>query len=1189
MSPTTSSTTSRSILDPEALPRAQTLHSRDAAAKEDTTGAGPSHDQYLELFDRDWYLATNLDVAAADLDPLVHYLADGAAEGRDPHPLFDTSWYLEQNPDVAAAGRNPLVHYLADGAAEGRDPHPLFDTIGYYDAYIEALGQSGLDPLSHYLSDSGQSQGTNPNRYFHRNWYLEAYPEVVHAGIDPLAHYHRIGASEGKDPSPLFQTSYYATTYPDVMDAGLSPLVHFLLAGEAEGREPRDPRRTAVQVPSAPPPYADWLGRRRLSDARASLQKRLSANFITKTVISLVVPVYKVDADVFDALIASVRAQTYPNWELCIAVAYLDDERLLSTINGAAAVEARIKVRFLPENRGISHNSNDAFELATGSFVALLDHDDALPPEALFEMAQAIEHNDGDLFYSDKDALSSDGAHHFNPLFKAAWSPETMLSANYLTHFNVIRRDFIERVGGWDPATDGAQDWDLFLRVAAAGARIRHLPKVLYHWRHVESSVAARGLAAKPYAASGQLAAIRRWLHNQGWTTAEPFFTPEGYIRIRWSESWRPTVAIVLFGKGGTEVQWRMRVDNSQLAPGTEVRHGGPTLESLSHTIAATTADIIVIAPAAMSPMTADWLAELVGPLENDEISAVCGKALDSQGRIHDAGWICNDGAWQPIFRGAEPFTYSTFGSAHWFRNYGAASLNGLAFRKSDFLRVGGLRPGQRPDIELSRALHIASGSKPQGRIVYNPFATSVVAPDQSFEQWWNIVSLTEGVNQPIPDCPAEPDPYFNINLALGQDGVPVLRSALPPVRPLSHDYEAEAAYFGNALDIDFNNSRPVVATESFGCRPTRIGWILPHFTMPFYGGLMTILRCADYLRQKNVVPVIIGLDTKKADSLRSSIALAFPALAADAEIHAIRSDEDINALGIAPLDGAVCTLWTTAFILQKMANVHQKFYFVQDYEPLFYPAGTTSSLVEATYRFGFHGICNTEPLKHLYEVFGSTADFFNPAVDTDIFHARGRVEKSDNDPVTVFSYARPGHPRNCFELLGPALAEVKRRFGQTVQIFTAGADWRPSDHGLAGAVEHLGLMPYAVTADLYRACDIGLVAMATCHPSYLPFELMATGAVVCTNFNRHTSWLLQHQKNCCLFELAKTPIADALSSLISNPGLRRELSARGLETIQQGYGNWDTSCAQVHAIMIEKFGSAGQNRPLEVPSVQQW
>src|SRR5215471_20910549 len=148
------------------------------------------------LFDAEWYLAQNPDVAAAGINPLVHYLRHGPADGRDPNALFDTKWYLAQNPDVAAEGINPLVHYLQNGAGEGRDPSPLFDT----------------------------------------NWYLAQNRDVAAAGINPLAHYLRIGGVEGRYPSPSFNAGWYLAHYPDVAATGIPAAVHYRLYGMLEGR-----------------------------------------------------------------------------------------------------------------------------------------------------------------------------------------------------------------------------------------------------------------------------------------------------------------------------------------------------------------------------------------------------------------------------------------------------------------------------------------------------------------------------------------------------------------------------------------------------------------------------------------------------------------------------------------------------------------------------------------------------------------------------------------------------------------------------------------------------------------------------------------------------------------------------------------------------------------------------------------
>ncbi|WP_426315139.1 glycosyltransferase [Methylobacterium fujisawaense] len=210
-----------------------------ALDQHNSVNAASVKNRIRRLFDAHWYLAINSDVAAAGLDPFEHYLSDGAAEGRDPHPLFDTSWYLAQNPDVAASGRNPLEHYLSDGAAEGRDPHPLFDT-SWYLAQNPDVAASGCNPLEHYLSD-GASEGRAPHpqrRLFDEPWYLASNSDVAAAGLDPLKHYLFEGAAEGRDPHPLFDTSWYLDQNPDVAASGRNPLEHYLSDGAAEGRDP---------------------------------------------------------------------------------------------------------------------------------------------------------------------------------------------------------------------------------------------------------------------------------------------------------------------------------------------------------------------------------------------------------------------------------------------------------------------------------------------------------------------------------------------------------------------------------------------------------------------------------------------------------------------------------------------------------------------------------------------------------------------------------------------------------------------------------------------------------------------------------------------------------------------------------------------------------------------------------------
>jgi hypothetical protein len=153
------------------------------------------------LFDREFYLRSNPDIAQSGLDPALHYTFHGGPEGRKPTPLFDSAFYLSQYPDVGAAGMNPLVHYLNYGAAEGRKPNSLFDSAWYLSQYPD-IAAAGLNPLVHYLTH-GAAEGRKPNPLFDSAWYLEQYPDVAAAGLNPLEHYIYYGAAEGRCPMPI--------------------------------------------------------------------------------------------------------------------------------------------------------------------------------------------------------------------------------------------------------------------------------------------------------------------------------------------------------------------------------------------------------------------------------------------------------------------------------------------------------------------------------------------------------------------------------------------------------------------------------------------------------------------------------------------------------------------------------------------------------------------------------------------------------------------------------------------------------------------------------------------------------------------------------------------------------------------------------------------------------------------------
>ena len=186
------------------------------------------------LFDSEFYLTQNPEAVKSGVNPLLHYLASGAAEGCDPHPLFDSGFYLRQNPDLSECGTNPLVHYLTTGAKGRSNPHPLFDS-NWYLAQKPKVGKAGSNPLLHYLK-RGAAEGRDPHPLFDSGFYLKQNPDLSESGTNPLVHYLSSGAAEGCDPHPSFDSDWYLAQNPAVAEAKLNPLVHYVLWGRVEGK-----------------------------------------------------------------------------------------------------------------------------------------------------------------------------------------------------------------------------------------------------------------------------------------------------------------------------------------------------------------------------------------------------------------------------------------------------------------------------------------------------------------------------------------------------------------------------------------------------------------------------------------------------------------------------------------------------------------------------------------------------------------------------------------------------------------------------------------------------------------------------------------------------------------------------------------------------------------------------------------
>ncbi|HEY8506350.1 MAG TPA: glycosyltransferase family 2 protein [Gemmataceae bacterium] len=275
------------------------------------------------------------------------------------------------------------------------------------------------------------------------------------------------------------------------------------------------PGATGEGLGAAPDPdvYRLWINK--YEPKRAELERQRRHTFARSPKVSVVVPAYNTPAKFLEAMLQSVLAQTYANWELCVADGASAAPWVRPILEKYAKADPRVRVQFLGANAGIVGNSNAALAAATGDYVAFLDHDDTLAPFALYEVVAALnEHPDADFLYSDEDKLTQQGE-RAEPNFKPDWSPETLRGRNYVCHLTVLKRDLVTELGGFREGFDGAQDHDLVLRASERARKIVHIPKILYHWRMHEQSTAAFN-SSKRYAFEAGKRAVAEHLTRLG-------------------------------------------------------------------------------------------------------------------------------------------------------------------------------------------------------------------------------------------------------------------------------------------------------------------------------------------------------------------------------------------------------------------------------------------------------------------------------------------------------------------------------------------------------------------------------------------------------------------------------------------------------------------------------------------------
>jgi hypothetical protein len=536
---------------------------------------------------------------------------------------------------------------------------------------------------------------------------------------------------------------------------------------------PRGPQARSAGYPAwiaaAEPRVCD------LDSQRAAATTRLDS----QPLISVLVPVYRVPLEFLTAALDSLGQQTYPHWEACLACADPDDAEIPRLLTARQQADARVRIVKLDVNDGISAATNAALSVARGEFIALLDHDDLLAPEAFHRMAEAIHATpDADLLYSDKDCIDEQGKIRQRPLFKPEWSPEMLYSANYLTHLNLLRRSLVVDLGGFRAHTDGAQDWDIFLRVSEQARRIVRVPGVHYHWRLHAASTSLGGVAAKPYVSNAQQVALQESLDRRD-LPAEIVPSPESGFQVRFRIPAEAPVHVILEGTAQAPAELGPLVRDIAAAlstlpvdvpPGAAPeplrrrltvlsppdRRDALTAELAAHEGRLSGIDIavvdsrpgevaldlksavkawptdggaIVLVSGRVAVLREGWLAALVGWVTaHPEIGFATGLVVGADGNVVECGLVVDaNGEGTPLFRGTPPTQWGSFGGPMWYRNTSAANPWALAVKADAWVNADGLDSTLRLDRAFTT---LCTRIRSQGyRGVVEPHARATIGP----------------------------------------------------------------------------------------------------------------------------------------------------------------------------------------------------------------------------------------------------------------------------------------------------------------------------------------------------------------------------------------------------------------------------------------------------------------------------
>lgn len=498
--------------------------------------------------------------------------------------------------------------------------------------------------------------------------------------------------------------------------------------------------------------YAVWYEKNKVSEEE--LKEQRNKEFPYMPLFSILVPVYNTPIPYLREMLDSVRNQTYQKWQLCIANANPENEDVARILNQYIEMDIRIQVVNVPENLGIAQNTNKALSIAKGDYIGLLDHDDMLAADALFEVAKTINDKNADVIYTNEDKITMSGEKHFQPNFKPEYNLDMLRSNNYICHFFIAKASLMKEIGGFRGEYNGAQDYDMIFRCTERADNIVRIPKVLYHWRMHEQST-AENPESKRYAFDAGKKVIEDHLKRCEESAEVQMTEYPGFYRVKYAIKEKPRVSVVIVKEtknmipkdtlikiaddyGRDRVEFDV-VDGNYKG---DIEFDGISIntlpwkkecnntEMLNYGIEKTKNEYILVLSSYIIKVSDNYIETFVSNTMRKNVGAVGGKMYFSNGTIKNAGlFIKKDGTIEEVFKKLPRLCVGYMNRQSMQQNMQAITFDDIMFKKSLWEKI---KNGISKSKSLQRDVEICTQIRGNDLLlVYTPWAESVVRKER--------------------------------------------------------------------------------------------------------------------------------------------------------------------------------------------------------------------------------------------------------------------------------------------------------------------------------------------------------------------------------------------------------------------------------------------------------------------------